>query len=84
MIRLNIPTVFSQTIQLASTCHSYNTRSAAKQNFGRPEVRTNYGVHIFNFVSSQIWQIIDLETKLSNSVAMFRKKYTQSLLLSQI
>ena len=82
--KTNIPTVFSQTIQLASTCHSYNTRFAAKQNFGRPKVRTNYGVHTFNFVSSQIWQTIDLETKLSNSVAMFRKKYTQSLLLSQI
>ena len=61
-----------------------NTRFAAKQNFGKPKVRTNYGVHTFNFVSSQIWQTIDLETKLSNSVAMFRKKYTQSLLLSQI
>ncbi len=82
--KTNIPTVFSQTIQLASTCHSYNTRFAAKQNFGRPKVRTNYGVHTFNFVSSQIWQTIDLETKLSNSVTMFRKKYTQSLLLSQI
>ena len=82
--KTNIPTVFSQTIQRHSTCHSYNTRFAAKQNFGRPKVRTNYGVHTFNFVSSQIWQTIDLETKLSNSVAMFRKKYTQSLLLSQI
>ena len=79
----NIPALFSQTIQLASTCHSYNTRFADKQNFSRPKVRTNYGLRTFNFVSSQIWKSIDPEIKLSNSVNIFRKKYIQSLLLSQ-
>ena len=60
------------------------TRFADQQNFSRPGVRTNYGVHTFNFVSSRMWQTTDLEIILSNSVAIFRKKYTQSLLLSQI
>ena len=56
-----VPSVFSQIIQLAPTCHSYNTRFAGAQNFNRPKVRTKYGVHTFNFVSSQLWQSIDLE-----------------------
>ena len=79
----NIPALFSQTIQLASTSHSYNTRFAGKQNFSRTKARINYGVHTFNFVSSRIWQSIDPEIKLSNSVNIFRKKYIKSLLLSQ-
>jgi hypothetical protein len=70
----NIPVVFGQTIQLASACHSYNTRFADNQNFSRPRARTNYGVHTFNFVSSQIWQSIDSEIKLASSVTSFRKK----------
>ena len=69
-----VPTVFSQIIQLASACHSYNTRFAGAQNFNRPKVRTNYGIHTFNFVSSQLSQSIDLEIKLSNSASIFKKK----------
>ena len=34
----NIPAIFSQTIHLASTCHSYDTRLADKQNVSRPKV----------------------------------------------
>ena len=79
-----VPTVFSQIIQLASACHSYNTRFAGAQNFNRPKVRTNYGIHTFNFVSSQLWQSIDLEIKLSNSVSIFKKRYAQYLLFSQV
>ena len=78
----NIPVIFSQTIQLASIRHLYNTRFADKQNFSRPKVQTNCGIHTFNFVSSQIWQSIYPEIKLSNSVDIFREKYIQSLLLS--
>ena len=76
----NIPAVFSQTIQLASTCHSYNTRFADKQNFSRSKVRTNYGVHTFNFVSSEVWQSIDPEIKLSCQIQLiFSGKNTSSL-----
>ena len=45
-----IPSVFANSISIASTCHSYNTRFAANQNFSRPKARTNYGKHMhFSF-----------------------------------
>ena len=50
----------------------------------RPKVRTNYGIHTFNFVSSQLWQSIDFEVKLSNSASIFKKRYAQYLLFSQV
>ena len=78
-----IPSVFANSISIASTCHSYNTRFAANQNFSRPKARTNYGKHTFLFSSSNIWETIDLHIKQSTSVRIFKSKYTRKLILSQ-
>ena len=77
------PIIFSDTITLASSRHSYNTRFAAQCNFSRPNARTNYGTHTFLFTSSKIWETVDNKVKQSKSISVFKKKYSQSLLISQ-
>jgi hypothetical protein len=43
----NLPSVHSDFISLASSYHAYNTRFASKQNFSRPNARTNFWkIHI--------------------------------------
>ena len=78
-----LPIIFSDTITLASSRHSYNTRFAAQCNFSRPNVRTNYGTQTFLFASSKIWETVDNKIKQSKSISVFKKTYSQSLLISQ-
>ncbi len=77
------PIIFSDTITLASSRHSYNTRFAAQCNLCRPNARTNYGTQTFLFTSWKIWETIDNEIKQSKSISIFRKNYSKSLLFSQ-
>ena len=79
-----VPSAFTNSTSTASTHHSYNTRFAANQNFSRPKARTNYGKHTFLFSSYQIWETIDLDIKQSSSVFIFKFRYKQKLLLSQM
>jgi hypothetical protein len=81
--KAKLPIIFSGTIILASSRHSYNTRFAAQCNFSRPNARTNYGTQTFLFTSSKIWETVDNEIKQSKSISIFKKKYSQSLLISQ-
>ena len=78
-----LPIIFSDTITLASSRHSHNTRFAAQCNFSRPNVRTNYGTQTFLFASSKIWETVDNKIKQSKSISVFKKTYSQSLLISQ-
>ena len=78
-----LPIIFSDTITLASSRHSYNTRFAAQCNFSRPNARTNYGTQTFLFASSKIWETVDNKIKQSKSISVFKKTYSQSLLISQ-
>ena len=81
-----LPAIFSDIITPASSLHSHNTRFAAQSNFSRPSVRTiaNYGTQTFPFTSSKIWETIDNVIKQSNSISLFKKTYSQSLLISQV
>ncbi len=79
----NLSSVYSDFISLASSCHAYNTRIASKQNFSRPNARTNYGKFTFKFVSSKTWESIDYSIKQSITLNIFKKRYKNSLLLSQ-
>lgn len=80
----NIPRIFSQFAVPAANQHTYNTRYAAKMNFVRPKVRTNYGMHTFKFVSSKIWESIDIDIKQLSTIALFKRRYKTVLLNSQI
>ena len=81
---IHIPRIFTNIISIASTQHSYSTRFAEKQNFIRSKARTNYGVFTFRFISSNIWEEIPYHIKKSNSVSVFKNRYSQFLIYSQI
>jgi hypothetical protein len=52
-------------------------------NLVRPKVRTNYGVHTFKFISSKIWETIDIDIKKLSSLILFKKGYMNILLHNQ-
>ncbi len=78
-----VPKAFSFFVSQAADQHTYNTRYTSKMNLVRPKVRTNYGIHTFKFISSKIWETFDNNIKKSSSLFIFRKNYTNMLLLNQ-
>ena len=79
----NVPIIFINTISTASSQHSYSTRFAKNQNFRRSKAQTNYGIFTFRFASSKICETIPNYIKQSNSISVFKKRYTQFLLSSR-
>ena len=75
----NIPRIFTNIISIASTQHSYSARFAEKQNFIRSK-----SLITFRFISSKIWETIPYHIKKSNSVSVFKNRYSQFLIYSQI
>ena len=52
----NLPSIYYDSISLACTTHAHSPRFETNQNFSRPNVRTNYGIFTFKFISSKIWE----------------------------
>ena len=77
-----MPIIFSDIITHASSCHSYNTRFAAKYHLSRPNAQKNYGTQTFLFTSLKIWETMNNEIKQSKSISK-KKKYSHPLLISQ-
>ena len=65
------------------SCIQSTINLASKQNFSRPNARTNYGKFTFKFVSSKIWESIDYSIKQSITLNIFKKRYKNFLLLNQ-
>ena len=83
-MKTNVPRAFRSSFVLqAANQHTYNTRYATKMNLVRPKVRTNYGVHTFKFISSKIWENIDIDIKKLSSLILFKKSYMNILLHNQ-
>ena len=83
--KAKLPIIFSDTITLASSRHSYSIPDLLHMqcNFSRPNARTNYGPQTFLFTSSKIWESIDNNIKQSKSISLFKKTYSQSLVILQ-
>ena len=75
-----IPVIFFDSISLASSQHNYNTHFSVEQNFSRPAIKTNYGIHTFRYASSRIWESINYDLKQSSSIFIFKKTYSPYLL----
>ena len=75
-----IPPVFDAFFSKVSDIHHYNTRSAAKQSYYLPRVRTNYGKFSIRFQGPKIWNSIDDHIK-SASFAQFKTNLKHSYLL---
>ena len=54
----NVPLIFQNFLKPVS--HQYNTRYAAKSNFKRPMVKTNYGKHTFQYAATKIWELVPI------------------------
>ena len=50
-----LPSIFNTLFTPVNCVHSYNTRSAAKQSYYIPKIRTNYG--LFNMYGIQLKKI---------------------------
>ena len=77
-----VPSIFSDTVQLASSKHGYNTRFSSNTNFSRPNLRTNYRIYTFRYASSKIWESLDDDLKQSSSINILKKNYRQQLLFA--
>ena len=58
-----LPLVFNNLFTEVSEVHQYNTRSAAKQSYYIPKVRTNYGKCNIRFQAPMIWNAINEQVK---------------------
>ena len=67
-----VPTILSDIIDAASSCHSHHTRFVSNYNISRPKVRTNYEIQTFAFTSSKIWENIETSLKESHSILQFK------------
>ena len=56
----------NRLVPLVSEVHQYNTRSAAKQSYYLPRVRTNYGKLNIRFRAPMIWNSIKEEIKTAS------------------
>ena len=75
----NIPLIFQNFLKPVS--HQYNTRYAAKSNFKRLMVTTNYGEHTFQYAATKIWELVPIGIK-SLPFYPFKKSYKRYLLLN--
>ena len=61
-----LPLVFDTFFPEVSEIHQYNTRSAAKQSYYLPRVRTNYGKFNIRFRAPMIWNSIEEQIKTAS------------------
>ena len=69
--------------KVCNQVHKYNTRSASKDNYLLPKVRTNYGKFSIRFSGPVIWNSIDNSGK-STSLKKFRRSIKIKLLDSYV
>ena len=59
-----LPIIFDRFFTSVKQIHSYSTRSATKDHFYMPKIRTNYGKFNIRFTGSLIWNSFDDSVKL--------------------
>lgn len=79
----NMPLVFQDLLIPISNVHSYNTRYSTRDNFYRPNVRTNYGKFTFNYTASKLWNSVPTNLK-HLSASNFKRQYKRLLLFHQV
>jgi hypothetical protein len=59
----SVPSLFHNFLMPVKNIHSYNTRHAARCNFYRPKIRTNFGKFTFKYSASVLWDSITVSLK---------------------
>ena len=63
--------------------HNYNTRNAARCNFYRPQIRTNYGKFTFKYSASVLWEGIPTCLKKISTTNGSKRQYKINLMINQ-
>ena len=74
-----LPPVFNNLFTDVSEVRQYNTRSAAKQSYYLPKVRTNYGKFNIRFRAPVIWNAINEQVKIG-TLSKFKLKLKEQYL----
>ena len=69
----SVPLIFQNFLKPVS--HQYNTRYAAKSNFKRPMVKTNYGKHTFQYAATKIWELVPVGIKSFKTNLFIQKPF---------
>ena len=75
-----VPFVFNDFLLPVTNVHNYNTRNAARYNFYRPQIRTNYGKFTFKYSASVLWESIPTCLKKISTTNGFKKQYKINLM----
>ena len=78
----SIPSLFHNFLMPVKNIHSYNTRHAARCNFYRPKIRTNFGKFTFKYSASVLWESITvslLSFQLKCSLLSFQLKCSSNI-----
>ena len=57
---MSVPSLLHEFLLPVTNVHSYNTRHAARYNFYRPKIRTNFGNFTFKYSALVLWESIAL------------------------
>ena len=79
----SVPSLFHDFLMPVVKVHSYNTRHAARHNFYRPKIRTNFGKFTFKYYATVLWENISVSLKNLPTSSNFKKQYKLHLLLNQ-
>ena len=80
----SVPSLFHNFLMSVKNIHSYNTRHAARCNFYRPKIRTNFGKFTFKYSASVLWESITVSLKKLPTTSNFKRQYKVDLLSNQI
>jgi hypothetical protein len=76
-----LPSTFDNFFTPVAQIHSYNTRSAARQTYYLPSIRTNYGKFNVRFLGPQLWN--SLEDNIKNFSLQRFKNHLKNEYLSK-
>ena len=80
----SIPSLFHNFLMPVKNIHNYNTRHAARCNFYRPKIRTNFGKFTFKYSAPVLWENITVSLKKLPTTSNFKRQYKVDLLSNQI
>ncbi len=78
-----VPSIFNDFLLPVTNVHNYNTRNAARYNFYRPQIRTNYEKFTFKYSASVLWESIPTCLKKISTTNGFKKQYKINLMTNQ-
>ena len=80
---ISVPSLFHEFLLPVTNVHSYNTKYAARYNFYRQKIRTQFGKFTFKYSTSILWESIPLCFKQLTTTNSFKRQYKVNLISCQ-